>query len=70
MLIKRKYTDVHGNTRELVKVEICNYLVQWNKELPAGPATRWQDEHGGILQIPDNVWDRLSINYEDIIDYQ
>lgn len=62
---RRFYTDKYGEDRCLVYKGpgyVCRFYVkdpQWYT------SSRWQDEQGSILQIPDDAWIRWGIEYTD-----
>jgi len=61
----RYYKSVDGQMRRLRFVEAKPRLVPWHKDFPPGIAEIWADETGYLLQIPENVWSCLKIQYED-----
>lgn len=61
----RTYIDVMGKKRILRFVE-GSWFVHWHKDHAACWSTKWEDvETGEILQIPNNAWNLLKMNYVD-----
>lgn len=63
-LVIRKYTDVNGLPRRLVRVGPGN-VIKWMKGEPHSFTTLWREEGGTIIQIPDNAWEKLNVKYID-----
>lgn len=62
----RRYRDAHGQVRIAIFLNFTRHLVPWSKVYPQSITARWRLEDGSIVQIPENAWDCLGIDYEDL----
>lgn len=67
-LVVRKYVDVNGQQRRLIRVQEDVAFVKWKKGSKPSLATRWRDESGSIIQIPNNAWSEQNIKYTDSVE--
>lgn len=57
---RTKYIDLEGNVRVLTYLE-PGPMVTWTNERLISSTTRYLDETGRVIQIPDDAWEILGI---------
>lgn len=71
MSLTRYYTDVNGNKRVARHVRTVQGLIGWRKTehgIVYSPASIWELEDNSIVQIPEEAWVYLNIDYSDKVE--